>query len=286
MPETSLNLLRWAAGHFKNHNVTEPRASAELLLGHVLGLDRPSLYLNPQRSVDASELAAFMKCVERRLLGEPVQYITGTQEFWSLSLKVTPAVLIPRPETELLVEAVLHIAYGAGTEKLRLADVGTGSGAIAVALARELPEAVIVAGDLSTAALRVARGNALRHQVAERVHLVCADLFAPFRRAVFDVVATNPPYVKSSDIPLLPREIRDHEPRAALDGGVDGLATIRATIREAPGFLRSAGVLVLELGAGQAADVAALVSETKRYRRHRVLKDYSGIDRVLVAEAR
>jgi release factor glutamine methyltransferase len=286
MPETSLNLLRWATGHFKNQSVSEPRASAELLLGHVLGLDRLSLYLNPQRSVETSELAAFMKCVERRLLGEPVQYITGTQEFWSLSLSVTPAVLIPRPESELLVEAVLPIAHGAGAEKLRIADLGTGSGAIAVALARELPEAVVVAGDLSSAALRVARGNALRHHVAERVHFVAADLFAPFRRAVFDIVVTNPPYVQSSHIPLLPREIRDYEPRAALDGGVDGLASIRVIIRGAPDLLRPAGVLVLEMGAGQSEDVAALVSETKRYGRHRIVKDYSGIDRVLVAEAR
>ncbi|HYA02609.1 MAG TPA: peptide chain release factor N(5)-glutamine methyltransferase [Syntrophobacteria bacterium] len=286
MPETLLNLCRWAAGHFTSHNVSEPRASAELLLGHVLGLDRLSLHLNPQRSVETSELASFMRCVERRLLGEPVQYITGTQQFWSLSLSVTPAVLIPRPETELLVEAVLHIARGAGGEKLRIADVGTGSGAIAVALARELPEAVLVAGDLSPVALRVATGNAFRHQVADRVHFVGADLFAPFSRAVFDVVVTNPPYVKSSDIPFLPREIRDYEPRAALDGGVDGLASIRAIIHGAPDVLRSAGVLVLEMGAGQAENVAALVSEMKRYRVHRILKDYSGIDRVLVAEAR
>jgi release factor glutamine methyltransferase len=286
MPETLLNLLRWATGHFKNHDVPEPRASAELLLGHVLGLDRLSLRLNPQRSIETSELAAFMKCVERRLLGEPVQYITGTQEFWSLPLSVTPAVLIPRPETELLVEAVLDIARKAGAGKVRIADVGTGSGAIAVALARELPEAVIVAGDLSRAALQVARRNARRHQVAERVHFVCADLFAPFSESAFDIVVTNPPYVKGSDILLLPREIRDYEPRAALDGGVDGLASIRAIIHGVPDFLRPAGVLVLEMGAGQARDVTALVSETKRYRAHRVLKDYGGIDRVLVAEAR
>jgi len=286
MPETSLNLLRWATERFKNQSVSEPRASAELLLGHVLGLDRLSLYLNPERLVETSQLAAFMQCIERRLLGEPVQYITGTQDFWSLSLSVTPAVLIPRPESELLVEAVLAIARGAGAEKLRIADLGTGSGAIAVALARELPEAVLVAGDLSPAALRVARGNALRHQVAERIYLVTGDLFAPFRPAIFDIVVTNPPYVKSSDIPLLPREIRDYEPRAALDGGVDGLTSIRAIVRGAPDLLRPPGVLVLEMGAGQAEGVAALVSETTRYRRHRILKDYSGIDRVLIAEAR
>jgi release factor glutamine methyltransferase len=286
MPETLQNLLRWATDHFKNHHVPEPRASAELLLGHVLGLDRPSLHLHPQRAIEANELAAFRTCVERRLRREPVQYITGIQEFWSLTLNVTPAVLIPRPETELLIEAVIEIAHGAGMETLRIADVGTGSGAVAIALARELPKALIVAGDLSGAALRVARENALRHHVAERVHFVGADLLAPFSRSVFDVVVTNPPYVKSSDVPLLPREIHDYEPRAALDGGVDGLASIRAIIHGAPACLRPMGVLVLEMGAGQARSVAALVSETKRFRGHRILKDYSGIDRVLVAEAR
>ena len=284
MPETVLRLLRRAADHLKNHHISEPRASAELLLGHVLGLDRLSLYLNAERPLEAGELDCFSQCLERRLRGEPVQYITGTQEFWSLALAVTPAVLIPRPETELLVEALLDFARETGAEQMRLMDTGTGSGAIAIAAARELPEAVVVAGDFSLAALEVARENARRHQVSGRILFLCTDLFRGLGRTLFDAVVANPPYVKSSDFSLLPREIRDYEPRHALDGGEDGLQTIRAIIDQAPNFLRSGGILALEMGAGQAEAVGALVARSNRYRVRYILKDYSAIDRVLVAQ--
>lgn len=286
MPETVLSLLRRAADHLKNHHISEPRASAELLLGHVLGLDRLSLYLNAERPLEAEELEGFSRCLERRLRREPVQYITGSQEFWSLALTVTPDVLIPRPETELLVEALLDFACETGAGQMRLMDVGTGSGAIAVAAARELPKAVVVAGDLSLAALKLARDNARRHQVSERILFLCTDLFCGLGRTLFDAVVTNPPYVKSSDFSLLPREIRDYEPRYALDGGEDGLQTIRAIIDQAPDFLRSGGILALEMGAGQAEAVCALVSRTDRYRGRHILKDYSAIDRVLIAQTR
>jgi len=286
MPETVLRLLRRAADHLRNHHISEPRASAELLLGHVLGLDRVSLYLNAKRPLEAEELEGFSKCLERRLRGEPVQYITGTQEFWSLALTVTSDVLIPRPETELLVEALLDFARETGPEQMRLMDVGTGCGAIAIAAARELPKAVVVGGDLSLAALELARDNARRHQVSERLLFLCTDLFCGLGRTLFDAVVTNPPYVKSSEFSLLPREIRDYEPRHALDGGDDGLQTIRAIIDQAPDFLRSGGILALEMGAGQAEAVGGLVSRTNRYRGRHILKDYSAIDRVLVAETR
>ncbi|MBP1724935.1 MAG: protein-(glutamine-N5) methyltransferase, release factor-specific [Deltaproteobacteria bacterium] len=286
MPETVLSLLRRAADHLKNHHISEPRASAELLLGHVLGLDRLALYLNAERPLEAEELEGFSRCLERRLRREPVQFITGTQEFWSLALTVTPDVLIPRPETELLVEALLDFARETGARQMRLMDVGTGSGAIAVAAARELPKAVVVAGDLSLAALKLARDNARRHQVSERILFLCMDLFCGLGRTLFDAVVTNPPYVKSSDFSLLPREIRDYEPRYALDGGEDGLQTIRAIIDQAPDFLRSGGILALEMGAGQAEVVGALVSRTNRYRGQHMLKDYSAIDRVLIAQRR
>jgi len=286
MPETVLRLLRRAADHLKSRHISEPRASAELLLGHVLGLDRLSLYLNAERPLEAGELEGFSKCLERRLRAEPIQYITGTQEFWSLTFTVTPNVLIPRPETELLVEALLDFARVTRAEQMRLMDVGTGSGAVAVAAARELPKAVVVAGDLSLPALEVARENARRHQVSERITFLCADLFCGLGRTLFDAVVTNPPYVKSSDFSRLPREIRDYEPRHALDGGEDGLQTIRAVIERAPDFLRSGGILALEMGAGQAEAVGALVSRSNRYRARHILKDYSAIDRVLVAQTR
>jgi release factor glutamine methyltransferase len=286
MPETVLSLLRRAADHLKNHYVSEPRASAELLLGHVLGLDRLSLYLNAERPLEADELEGFSKCLQRRLRREPVQYITGTQDFWSLALTVTPDVLIPRPETEILVEVLVDFARETGAGQMRLMDVGTGSGAIAIAAARELPKAVVVAGDLSLAALELARDNARRHQVSERILFLCTDLFCGLGRTLFDAVVTNPPYVKTSDFSLLPREIRDYEPRHALDGGEDGLQTIRAIIDQAPDFLRSGGILAVEIGAGQAEAVGALVSRTNRYRGQHMLKDYSAIDRVLIAQRR
>jgi release factor glutamine methyltransferase len=286
MPETVLGLLRRATDHLKSHHISEPRASAELLLGHVLGLDRISLYLNAERPIEAGELEGFSECLERRLRGEPVQYIAGTQEFWSLALTVTPDVLIPRPETELLVGALLDFARETGEEHLRLMDVGTGSGAIAIAAVRELPEALVVAADLSLAALELARDNARRHHVFERILFLCTDLFCGLRRILFDAVISNPPYVKSSDFALLPREIRDYEPRHALDGGADGLRTIRAIIDQAPDFIRSGGMLALEMGAGQAEAVCGLVSRTNRYRRLHILKDFSAIDRVLVAQTR
>jgi release factor glutamine methyltransferase len=286
MAETILSLLRWASDHLKIRHVSEPRASAELLLGHVLGLDRLSLYLNAERPLETGELERFSECIERRLCGEPVQYITGTQEFWSLPFSVTPDVLIPRPETELLVEALLDFARETGAKQMRLMDVGTGSGAVAVAAARELPHAVVVAGDLSLAALELARENARRHRLSERILFLCTDLFSGLARVLFDAVVTNPPYVKSSDVALLPREIREYEPRHALDGGEDGLQSIRAIIDQAPDFLRSGGLLALEMGAGQAEVVGALVSRTNRYRRQHILRDYSAIDRVLVAETR
>ena len=286
MPETVLRLLRRAVDHLKNHHISEPRASAELLLAHVLGLDRLSLYLNAERPLEAGELEGFSKCLERRLRGEPVQYITGTQEFWSLALTVTPDVLIPRPETELLVEALLDFARETGVEQMRLMDVGTGSGAVAIAAARELPKAVVVAADLSVAALEVARDNARRHQVSERIIFLCTDLFSGLGHTLFDAVVTNPPYVKSSDFSLLPREICEYEPRHALDGGEDGLQIIRAIIDRAPDFLRGGGILALEMGAGEAEAVGALVSRTNRYRARHILKDYSAIDRVVVAQTR
>jgi release factor glutamine methyltransferase len=286
MPETVLGLLRSATERLKSHHVSEPRASVELLLAHVLGLDRLSLYLNAERPIEAGELEGLSECLERRLRGEPVQYITGTQEFWSLALAVTPDVLIPRPETEFLVEAFLDFARETGGRRMRLMDVGTGSGAIAIAAVLELPEASVVAGDLSLAALELARDNACRHHVSERILFLCTDLFCGLGRILFDAVIANPPYVKSHDLALLPREIRDYEPRHALDGGPDGLQTIRAIIEQAPDFLRSGGILALEMGAGQAEAVCGLISHTNRYRSLHILKDFSAIDRVLVAQTR
>jgi release factor glutamine methyltransferase len=287
MPEESwtvLKLLQWTTDYFQRNNVPEPRTSAEVLLAHVLEEDRLFLYLNYDRPMETSELAAYRACIKRRLEGEPNQYITGLQEFWSLRFRVSPDVLIPRPETEVLVEAVLEFLDKADSD-LDILDLGTGSGAIAIALARELPAARIVAADLSMAALHLARENAKLNQVDERLFFVQSDMFAsiPGGSQKFKVIVTNPPYISHAEIAKLPRGIRDFEPHHALEGGPDGLAAIRHIIAEAPAVLSQAGALCMEMGAGQAESVSALLIDNQHYESYRIIQDYSGLDRVLVA---
>jgi len=287
MPEESwtvLKLLQWTTDYFQKNNVSEPRTSAEVLLAHVLAEDRLFLYLNYDRPMETNELTAYRACIKRRLGGEPNQYITGNQEFWSLPLRVSPDVLIPRPETEVLVEAVLEFLDKADPN-VDILDLGTGSGAIAIALARELPAARIVATDLSIAALRLAQENAKLHQVDQRILFVQGDMFAaiPGASQRFKVVVTNPPYVSHAEILELPREIRDFEPHHALEGGPDGLAAIRHIIAEAPKVLFQAGALFVEMGADQTESVSALVKDSQHYEDYRIIKDYSRLDRVLVA---
>ena len=288
MPEESwtvLKLLQWTTDYFQRNNVPEPRTSAEVLLAHVLAEDRLFLYLNYDRPMETNELAEYRACIKRRLGGEPNQYITGLQEFWSLPLRVSPDVLIPRPETEVLVEAVLEFLDKADPN-VDILDLGTGSGAIAIALARELPAGKIVATDLSMAALRLAQENAKLHHVDERILFVRGDMFAaiPGASQKFKVVVTNPPYVSHAAMFQLPREIRNFEPHHALEGGPDGLAAIRHIIAEVHTVLSQAGALFMEMGADQTESVSALVLESQEYQSFHIRKDYSGIDRVLVAE--
>jgi release factor glutamine methyltransferase len=283
-PWTILKLLHWTTDYFKKNKVAEPRASAEVLLAHSLSQDRLYLYLNYDRPMQAEELAAFRTFVKRRLRGEPNQYITGRQEFWSLPFRVNPDVLIPRPETEVLLETVLEFLGSPETE-VPVLDLGTGSGAIAVALAREFDLIRIVATDSSMAALKLAQENASLNQVDSKIHFVCADMFSAFSRVPqkFAVVATNPPYVSQAEFSTLSREIRDYEPRQALDGGPDGLAAIKHIIMEAPAVLSQGGALIMEIGANQTESVSTLVRDSRRYKSYRIIKDYSGLDRVLLA---
>ena len=284
---TILKLLGWTTDYFNKHHVSEPRSSAEVLLAHVLSQDRLFLYLNYDRPMEAEELSAYKACIKRRLAGEPSQYITGTQEFWSLPLRVNPYVLIPRPETEILVEAAVDFVRRQSNYETNscILDLGTGSGAIAIALARELPGARIVAVDLSMPALLVARENAKLNQVEKQVHFVQSDMLEgiPGASEKLSLVVSNPPYVSHAELNRLPREIRDYEPRRALDGGPDGLDAVRHLIMKAPAVLRRGGGLLLEMGAGQAEIVSSHVLQSRKYKSFRILKDYGGIDRVLVA---
>lgn len=295
-PWTIGSLLRWTTRYFQDKGVSEPRASAEVLLAHVLNLGRLDLYLRHDQPLAPEELARYKALIRRRRQGEPVAYLTGHKEFWSLDFLVTPAVLIPRPETEVLVEAVLEVfrkrqapalapeAPFSNSRKTLALEVGVGSGAVVVALARELPELIWVAVDLSEAALRVARENARRHQVTARVHFYRGDLLSGLKPAPgFVLLVANLPYVSQKEWEALPREIRDYEPREALLAGEDGLDLLRPLVREAHQYLLPGGWLALEVGAGQDKAVRDLLADTGNYQEIKTIPDYQGLPRVIRA---
>lgn len=251
---TILELLKWTRDHFEAKGIDTPRLDAELLLAHALGCDRLRLYVEFEKPVTPEERASFRTLVRRRAEERvPVAYLTGVREFWSLPLAVTPDVLIPRPDTETLVDAVLGRLPDRSAE-LAILDLGTGSGAIALALARELPRAAITASDLSTAALAVARKNAEALGLADRVRFVAGDGFAPLAGERFDAIVSNPPYVAEAEAASLAPELR-HEPALALFAPGDGTALLRRIAAEAARHLRPGGLLALELAPAQARDV-------------------------------
>jgi release factor glutamine methyltransferase len=249
-----LDLLTWTKEHFAAKGIETPRLDAELLLAFALGCDRLRLYVEFEKPVTAEERARFRALVRRRAEERvPVAYLTGVREFWSLPLAVTPDVLIPRPDTETLVEAVLSRVPDRAAP-LAVLDIGTGSGAIALALARELPRAELTASDVSAAALAVARKNAEALGLAERVRFALGDGFAPVAGERFDLIVSNPPYVAEGGAAGLAPELR-HEPALALFAEGDGTALLRRIAAEARPRLRGPGLLALELAPAQAADV-------------------------------
>jgi release factor glutamine methyltransferase len=286
---TILKILRWTTDHFREKGVSEPRASAEVLLAHVLGLSRLDLYLRYDQPLAPEELSRFKALMLRRRAGEPVAYLTGHREFWSRDFLVTPGVLIPRPETEILVSAAVEAAkdfLAARNQRQTISpwgvEIGIGSGAVVISLARELPQITWLALDLSAAALAVARDNARRHGVAERLHLVRGDLMAGLKsQPSFALMVANLPYVPRAEWEQLPKDIRDFEPREALLGGEDGLDLIRLLVWQAHHYLPFGGRLALEVGAGQAEPVLELLRETAAYEQLESLKDYQGVQRVV-----
>lgn len=277
---TILDTLRWTTGYLEGKGVPTPRLDAEVLLAWSLGVDRVRLYLDFERPLCPPELARYRELVRRRAKREPVAYIRGFKEFWSLEFDVTPAVLIPRPETEVLVEEALKLARALSPKRpaaLRVADVGTGSGAVAVVLARELNQPVL-ATDASPEALEVARRNAHKHKA--EVEFIRGDLLAPFADHSLDLVVSNPPYVPRAEVlhPAVPE--LGFEPRGALEGGEDGLDALRRLASDAPRVLASGGWLVLEVGAGQATDTARLL-EAAGLRGVARVSDLAGIERVV-----
>ncbi len=256
---------------------------AEVLLRHALGLDRHTLFASFHEPIAPDQQAAYQTLVERRLAHEPTAYILGRREFYGLDLECTPAALVPRPETELLVEEALRIAgsetKGEGT--WGIVDVGTGNGAIAVALAVNLPSVRISAIDVAAEALALARRNAARHGVAGRISFVQGDLLSPLVAPV-DLIVADLPYVRSGDWEALPLEIRDHEPRRALDGGPDGTAVLERLLRQAPSYLRRPGWLVAEIGDDQAARLGEVAAALFPGGSIEVKQDLGDLDRLLL----
>jgi release factor glutamine methyltransferase len=268
---------RCLAASFRNAGLDTPDLDARVLVGHALGLDHAALVAAAARPL-GDNAAAVAALEQRRLAGEPVARIVGAREFWGLPLAVTPAVLVPRPETETVVELALSLVDDR-KRSLRIADLGTGTGAILLALLSELPNATGIGTDLSPDALDVARRNAAALGLGGRARFIVSD-FATGLTGRFDLVMSNPPYVATSDIATLAREVRDHDPRLALDGGADGLAAYRAIAADAPRLI--GGHLVVEIGAGQQPDVEFLLAE-KGLAIAAVRHDLYGIARAVAA---
>lgn len=271
---TTLKVLTWTTGYLAEKGVANARREAEWLLCEATGLDRVGLYLNFDKPMSDEELAAYRALVARRGKREPLQHILGSQEFDGLTFDVSPAVLIPRHDTETLLEQVLQHAPSSRT----ILDIGTGSGCIAIALAKRLPEATITAVDLSPDALVVAQRNAEQHSVA--IELLQGSFFEPVAGRRFELIVSNPPYITTADLATLQPEVRDFEPNLALHGGADGLDAYRAIIAQAADHLQPGGWLWFEVGAGQATDVAALLAQAG-FNGIITASDPGGIERVV-----
>ena len=283
--------IHWAVGQLETNNNPTSRLDAEVLLAHILGLERLQLHMYPAVAVDSSSATLFEHLVQRRTKGEPVAYLTGHQEFMGLDFNVSPDVLIPRPDTELLVESVLAYlqeekAGEAKNNRPLAADIGTGSGCIAVSLAVLCPALTIMAVDLSAEALKVAGENSTKHQVADRVLLHQGDLLAPVkewtdRERLLDVIVSNPPYITEEEMAQLDVSVAGYEPHGALAGGLEGLDFYRRLTEEAPALLRIGGLLAFEIGYEQGGVVAAMMKHQGLHQ-VQVLKDLAGLDRVVL----
>lgn len=280
--------LIWAFGELSGAQIPYARDESEFLLMHVLGCRRHELFLDARRLLTPAESGVLKEAVARRLKREPAQYIFGEAEFRGRAFKVTKAVLIPRPETELLVEEALKEAPSFGAENLTVIDLCTGSGCIAVSAALEM-RCIVLATDISNEALAMAKENAQRLGAAERVSFLSGDLFEPIPeelKGMAHMVLANPPYITGKDMEELEPEVRDFEPRQALYGGDDGLDIIRRIITDAPAYLAPGGLLLIEIGYDQSETARALAADSGKYEGVEILKDYAEIGRILKARSK
>lgn len=278
--ETVAAALQEAVRTFSQAGFPAAHLEAEVLLAHLLGVERDSLWARPEQPIGSGVRAALQRLCARRLKGEPSAYLVGVREFWSLPFRVDARVLVPRPESEGLVEAVLKLCPGPGG---RFADLGTGSGCLALALAHEKPQAIVYGIDCSAGALQVAQANAVHFGLAGRFHAIqAASLAVLTPRAGLDAVLSNPPYIPSAEVGSLPREVRDYEPREALAGGPDGLELTRVLIREAERVLARGGCLVLEIHPPSQRHVLRLF-QPRRWTKIQMLRDLAGHPRVITA---
>jgi len=283
MSATIKSALTEGAASLKASGVDDSRNQANLLLMHVLDRDRTFLLAHPEENLSTKQFDQYQALVARRAEGYPLQYLTGRQEFFQLDFEVTPDVLIPRPETELIVEVGIEILKHEAAPFF--ADLGTGSGAIAISLLQELPRARAIAVDVSAAALEVAGRNAERHAVSDRLQLIESDLFSTMDLpAELNLIVSNPPYIPANDLNGLQREVR-HEPTGALDGGPDGLAVIRRLLKDAPDFLPANGYLIFEIGFDQHEAVKKLIDH-RAWELIELRKDLQGILRTVVLQKR
>ncbi|WP_018754675.1 peptide chain release factor N(5)-glutamine methyltransferase [Paenibacillus terrigena] len=284
MNGTIREALLEASSFLAQHQVMEPSHNAELLLCHLLGLGRAEFFMRMTELFPVEHTAAWQMVLARKAAGEPAQYIIGEQEFYGLPFEVTPDVLIPRPETELLVEAIVKEGRRLWPDgEPTVCDIGTGSGAIAVTLAVQCPMWQVNASDISGAALAVAQHNAARHGAAARIAWHSGDLLAPLAGMRLDILVSNPPYIPAETIAGLQPEVRDFEPRTALDGGTDGLDPYRRMLAQLPLLAAVPRVVGFELGQGQAREVAAWMEAAGHWDTVYIVSDYAGIERHVIA---
>ncbi len=283
-------IIQWSTEYLVKKGIDTPRLDSEVLLAHVLNIDRTNLFLDPQRSLSSHQLQSFKKLIGRRSLREPLSYITGFKEFWSLNFKVNRHVLIPRPETEILVQKTLEILKehcSNHTGLFYVNDIGTGSGNIAVSLCKKRGNLRVVATDHTGEALSMASENTRLNNCEKQICFQKTDLFGEFKRTSdknkFDLIVSNPPYIPSDEIETLAPEIKDYEPRIALEGGPDGLNFYKKIITEVPNHLIKGGFIILEMGYNQGKAISKIFSEQGFFSEIEISKDYSGKDRVISA---